>query len=376
MSEQQKINIVQQKIITSLLYGKYDILKITFARIYTAEIKAEYWLYSGLQGALVYCIKADSKPNTFRFLMFDLDSYEIVFDCELYKKFEKAYKKGTERFFYFEVNNGFIGFEIPDMNEAQILYAQVMNFKDDYIKKKLKEYKPLKGNDLQEKAKKMIHKLDKKFKKENIQEKMLRGEINLPHGRLEKEINTVEFSKEEGNLIVKGTGYEGIEKDLLKIRGLNMDLQGDIKVGNNEVFSRYIARNILRSFMKGLIIPKRKINRGEGVKVHHDETNDTSNKIQEEDTKEKENNQDEKEENRIEEPKEEENEDEKEENRIEENEEEKEKEIPPPKPKKIDIPKPPERVPPPQPEREETEATEVSRSPPKEKKKNYSSSKT
>ena len=58
--------------------------------------------------------------------------------------------------------------------------------------------------------------------------------------------------------------------------------------------------------MKGLIIPKRKINRGEGVKVHHDETNDTSNKIQEEDTKEKENNEDEKEENRIEEPKEEE----------------------------------------------------------------------
>ena len=135
MSDIYKISLVQKKIINSLLYGKYDVMNVCYARIYTCEAKAEYWLYSGLQGALVYCIKADSKPHSCYFLMFDLKTFETVFDCELYKKFEKAYKKGTERFFYYEINNGFIGFEIPDMNEAQILYAQVINFKDDYIKK-------------------------------------------------------------------------------------------------------------------------------------------------------------------------------------------------------------------------------------------------
>ena len=45
----------------------------------------------------------------------------------------------------------------------------------------------------------------------------------------------------------------------------------ELKLGNTEIFTNYISRNILRSYMKGLIIPKRKINRGEGVtieKVH------------------------------------------------------------------------------------------------------------
>ena len=42
---------------------------------------------------------------------------------QLYKRFDKAYKKGTERFYYFEVENGFIGFEIPNMEQAEILSA-------------------------------------------------------------------------------------------------------------------------------------------------------------------------------------------------------------------------------------------------------------
>ena len=280
MSEQHKINLVQKKIISSLLYGKYEIMNMnfTFARIHTCETKSEYWLYSGLQGALVYCIKADTKPNTCHFLMFDLKTFETVFDCELYKKFEKAYKKGSERFYYFEVNNGFIGFEIPDMNEAQILYAQITSFNNSYIKQKLKDYKPLKGNDLLEKSKKMKHKLEKKFKKENVSKKMLRAEINLTNGKLEKEINTVQLDDDSGKLIIKGTGYQGIDRELLKIAGLNLEIKNALKVGNAEAFSRYFARNILRSFMKGLIIPKRKINRGEGVKVEKHDIEDESSK--------------------------------------------------------------------------------------------------
>ena len=115
-------------------------MNIFFARIHTCGKNSEYWLYSGLEGALVYCI--DTRVKSCRFLMFDLKSFEIVFDCELYKKFDKAYKKGTERFYYFEVENGFIGLEIPNMSEAEILAASIMSFGDDYIKKKLKEYKP------------------------------------------------------------------------------------------------------------------------------------------------------------------------------------------------------------------------------------------
>ena len=85
--------------------------------------------------------------------MIDLKSYEIVFDCELYKKYDKAYKKGTETFYYFEVENGFIGFEIPNIEQAEILSASIISFGNDYIKKKLKEYKVMKENEIKEKEK-------------------------------------------------------------------------------------------------------------------------------------------------------------------------------------------------------------------------------
>ena len=265
MSERTQITLVQKKIIKSLLYGLYDIMNIFYARIHTCGKNAEYWLYSGLEGALVYCI--DMRVKSCRFLMIDLKSYEIVFDCELYKKFDKAYKKGTERFYYFEVENGFIGFEIPNMEQAEILSASIISFGDDYIKKKLREYKVMKENEIKEKARNMIELLEKKLNQENAQPKMLRAEIVLKHGLLEKMINTVELNDETGKIIVKGNGYNGVDSDLLKLKGLDLDLKTQLKIGDGEIFTKYISRNILRSYMKGLIIPKRKINRGEGVKV-------------------------------------------------------------------------------------------------------------
>ena len=265
MSERTKITLVQKKIIKSLLYGSYDILNIFYARIHTCGKQSEYWLYSGLEGALVYCI--DIRVKSYRFLMIDLKSYEIVFDCELYKRFDKAYKKGTERFYYFEVENGFIGFEIPNMEQAEILSASIISFGDDYIKKKIKEYKTMKENEIKEKAEKMIELLEKKLRQDNSQQKMLRAEIALKHGLLEKMINTVELDDQSDKIIIKGNGYNGYDSDLLKLKGLNLDMRTDLKIGDGEIFTKYISRNILRSYMKGLIIPKRKINRGEGVAV-------------------------------------------------------------------------------------------------------------
>ena len=265
MSERTKITLVQKKIIKSLLYGSYDIMNMFFARIHTCGKQSEYWLYSGLEGALVYCI--DIRVKSCRFLMIDLKSYEIVFDCELYKRFDKAYKKGTERFYYFEVENGFIGFEIPNMEQAEILSASIISFGDEYIKKKLKEYKAMKENEIKEKSQKMIGLLKKKLGQENAQPKMLRAEIILKHGLIEKMLNTVELNDESGNIIVKGNGYQGVDSDLLKLKGLNLDLRTELKIGDTEIFTKYISRNILRSYMKGLVIPKRKINRGEGVTV-------------------------------------------------------------------------------------------------------------
>ena len=111
-----KISLVQKKIIQSLLYGNYHIISTYYARIYTSGKDSKFWLYSGLEGALVYCI--DTRPKVLRFLLFDLKTFEIVFDCELYKKFNLAFKKGNDTFYYFGVSDGYIGFEIPDKNKG------------------------------------------------------------------------------------------------------------------------------------------------------------------------------------------------------------------------------------------------------------------
>ena len=110
----------------------------------------------------------------------------------------------------------------------------------------------MKENELKEKATQMIDLLEKKIGQENMLPKMLRGEIILRHGLLEKMVNTVELNDEKGTIIVKGNGYEGVDSDLLKLNGLNLDLKTELKVGDSEIFTKYIARNILRSYMKGL----------------------------------------------------------------------------------------------------------------------------
>ena len=177
--------------------------------------------------------------------------------------------KPYKTFYYFEVENGFIGFEIPNMEQAEILSASIISFGDDYIKKKLKEYKVMKENEIKEKAKNMIELLEKKLCQESVKPKMLRAEIVLKHGLLEKMINIVELNYETGKIILKGHGYQGVDRDLFKLKELDLDLQTQLKIGDSDIFTKYISRNILRSFMKGLIIPKRKINRGEGVKVEN-----------------------------------------------------------------------------------------------------------
>jgi len=250
-----KISLVQKKIIKSLLYGNYDLMGIYFARIYTLGKDSKFWLYSGLEGALIYCI--DLRPRVLRFLLFNLKTYEIVFDCELYKKFNQSFQKGTDTFFYFDVNDGYIGFEIPDLEEAASLEEQISSYNDDLIKNRLKEIKHMKENELKEKGRQMIKLLSKKYN--NNSKKQIKSEIILNQNELENSINTINIDEDNEKLILAETGHIGLNKELKKIRGL--ELEENKIFEENEIFSKYIARNFLTSLMKGLIVPKRKIDR-------------------------------------------------------------------------------------------------------------------
>jgi hypothetical protein len=260
--------LVQKKIIKSLLYGNYDIISIYYARIYTAGKDSKFWLYSGLEGALVYCL--DLRPRVLRFLLFNLKTYEIVFDCELYKKFSLAFKKGTDTFYYFGVNDGYIGFEIPDPKEAISLEEEISSETDENIKTRLRNARPMKENEIKEKGRQMIQLLAEKYN--NISNKTIKSEVIINQGELENSINTVDVDDSNERLLLTGNGHIGIDKELKKVRGLCIEECKNFE--ENEIFSKYIARNILGSLMKGLVIPKRKIDRdiwGEGNEAYHEE---------------------------------------------------------------------------------------------------------
>ena len=249
------ISLVQKKIIKSLLYGNYDLMGIYFSRIYTLGRDSKFWLYSGLEGALIYCI--DLRPRVLRFLLFNLKTYEIVFDCELYKKFNQSFQKGTDTFFYFDVNDGYIGFEIPDLEEAASLEKEISLYSDELIKNRLKEIKNMKENELKEKGRQMIQLLATKY--DNNSMKQIKPEIIINQNELENSLNTIEIDDDNEKLILTGTGYIGINKELKKIRGLSIEESKNFE--ENEIFSKYIARNFLTSLMRGLVVPKRKIDR-------------------------------------------------------------------------------------------------------------------
>ena len=249
----ETVSLVQKKIIHSILYGNYDIINIYYGRIYTCGKDSKFWLYSGLEGALVYCI--ETRIKVLRFLLFDLKTYEIVFDCELYKKFNKSFTKGTDTFYYFGVNEGYIGFEIPDQSDAVSLEEEICNNNtEDVIKQRLKEFKE---GEIKEKGIQMIQLLKQRFQSSG--NRSVKSEIVINQGELENSINTIDVDDQNGRLILTGSGYKGIDRELKKVRGLR--LEQNTNVGDNEIFSKYIARNILGSLMKGIVVPKRKIDR-------------------------------------------------------------------------------------------------------------------
>ena len=260
------VSYIQKKIIKSLLYGNYDIINISFARIYTSGEDSNFWLYSRLEGALIYCIEVRAK--VYKFLLFNLKTFEIVFDFELYKKFNKNFKKESDNFFYFDVDEGFIGLEIPDPNQAEILEAVILNSSLDYIKCRLREYKPMRENELKEKGRKNIEILKKILNSSG--NKPIKKEIIINQGELERSINSIEIDEKNGKLIVKGNDYDDFVKKLNKVRGLKIEINKNNN--DNKIFSKYISRNILNSYMNGLVVPKRKIIR-DGLYEDEDEEN-------------------------------------------------------------------------------------------------------
>ena len=87
-------------------------------RLHSAENQEKKWVYSGLCGALCFII--DRKlGGVALFKMFDLDSFNSVFEAELYYDFPNFYMEMNDNFYCFPIpGNHYIGFSFADSEEA------------------------------------------------------------------------------------------------------------------------------------------------------------------------------------------------------------------------------------------------------------------
>ena len=94
------------------------ILTTGIVRLFIYHQKDQKWLYSGLCGAL--CLTIDRALNGgVLFRLYDLNTYEQLFEQELYHEFETLYQELNESFFCFPVIGNFVlAFSFADSNEA------------------------------------------------------------------------------------------------------------------------------------------------------------------------------------------------------------------------------------------------------------------
>ena len=264
-----QISLAQKKIIKSILYPNYIILSnsYSFGRIYTTIESLQNWVYTGLEGAII--VGLEIKTKICKFFLFDLDTFEILFECVILNKLSQDnFKKGNERFYYYQIDKVFIGFEIPKIEEGSILCGVIQNLTDNLIKKTINDFPNLPEVKFNELVTKAINLFNKKLNEENKPKINASDKLIINELELEKYIDAVDLDEKNGKIIIKGNGIGGIDEVLKKIKGDLIAIDNSLKIGNRDVFERQISNNILNSYQKGILIPKRKINReGEPVNV-------------------------------------------------------------------------------------------------------------
>ena len=253
----EEISKIQNKMINSLLIEKYVILKSSYSKIYTANQYERKWVYSNLKGNLILCIEKSIKIP--KFLLMDLNTFEITFECEIFKNFVEFFKRIKKNFFSLEINNGFIGFEFEKENDGNNFKTLIMNLSQESV---INEQLNNKNVDIIYNLGKNNQKiLQKKFENENFS-----NEININNNLIEINFNDINKSIEtleikNNDLILKGNGFEGIDKYLKRLKHIKFIYENKNYIGDSKIFSRYIADNILKSYNNKLIFEKHNINK-------------------------------------------------------------------------------------------------------------------
>lgn len=113
-----------KKIIIKAILRKnsYAPIVISNAKLYSALPSSRSFYYSDLEGAL--CFVVDVQNRCFRFLLYDLDSFETLLNIELPQSLKLLYVKLKPNFHSLEIKSGFFGFLfVEDINVCEQIYT-------------------------------------------------------------------------------------------------------------------------------------------------------------------------------------------------------------------------------------------------------------
>ena len=85
------------------------------------SLSSREWTYTNVMGALIFVI--DREIDTFVFQIYDLDTFELRFEYELYE--DIGYRRLTEQFHCFEMEDCIAGFCFADPDEARKFLSKV-----------------------------------------------------------------------------------------------------------------------------------------------------------------------------------------------------------------------------------------------------------
>ena len=197
--EEEQYNIgkeLAKKKVLSILSPNLELQgDIYNAKLFSCDRDGKNWLYSDVEGYL--CFIVDYQLKTKYLVIFDMTSFEKLFQYELYNNFLKFYEELAPEFRSFEIDSGFMGFQFETKEDAVNFDSIIQRLSgltnDLFAKPRTKEDMKLKEKIADNYCKKLKEKFSSEDKyDENYAED---GTTILTHNNF-KVLQNIEYDKE------------------------------------------------------------------------------------------------------------------------------------------------------------------------------------
>lgn len=251
--ENQTCSLTQLGLIKAIIQNKYDLVFHCRVKIFTSDKKKKRFLYSDLCGCLCFVINLTTL--NFHFIVFDLITFEKLFDAVLYDNFLTWYIKLKQNFYCFEVLNGFVGLYFEDSLSAKQLYLTMKeNLNNDFAKKRRHEYVPIYEDRLKEITNKKIQAIQSHILSEyNIEDtdtasREVKDKLIVNEDKITESISHFYFNDNSNKIVYignKATGTKIIQQNKLLSELFTVIQAEEIEINDIDSFISIMSRHLI-----------------------------------------------------------------------------------------------------------------------------------